>query len=573
MRLLDARTIKLVSENEVTRYAILSHTWDPKEVTFEDISSGINDPEIPGYQKVADACRQTRRDGIHYLWMDTCCIDKRSSSELSEAINSMFKWYQEATLCYAFLQDVDALDVESFKNLSSNLNLTSEQRTRIKETQFARSRWWTRGWTLQELIAPPELIFYDKYFRRIGSKKELVRVISVISGIDEAVLLNQLNLNDVCVATRMSWAAGRKTTRKEDVAYSLLGIFGISMAMLYGEGDKAFIRLQEEIIKTTNDQSIFAWNGFKYENGSLFAPRPLCFEGADRIVPLQHWKNTSEFSLTNAGLDITLQLLKSNENPQKDRDGKFCPRRCWIAPLACRYEMDFSGRIALELEETEEKRIMVLHRRRQKLLVIDAKPETRPKSVMIRLENPNAPTEPGTSLRLQAPRPQLALNKKCVIRWPGYRDFLKGRKCYPPDSWNEKRDVLWVKRGARVMGALQLLILEKSNIVLRVGYEREENNGRVSWGKEWIVLEDIGTGTAFHEYCVGCWERNSHPEKVPKESDSLPVETTCRLEAKISSRNILEEDVFLVEISVKDVPVEKVEIKHTVVAISSVEFT
>jgi hypothetical protein len=124
------------------------------------------------------------------------------------------------------------------------------------------------------------------------------------------------------------------------------------MAMLYGKGNRAFIRLQEEIIKSTSDQSIFAWKGYKYENGSLFAPRPSCFRTADQIVSLQHWKNVSEFSLTNAGLDIALPLLNSNAYPQRDRDGAFYRGRCWIALLACRYEMDFSGCIALELEET-----------------------------------------------------------------------------------------------------------------------------------------------------------------------------------------------------------------------------
>ncbi|OCK72862.1 HET-domain-containing protein, partial [Lepidopterella palustris CBS 459.81] len=262
MRLLDARTMTLEtfrSEYEVPRYAILSHTWDLEEVTFDDLN-GSDPSHLQGYGKIKEACRQTCRDGIHYLWVDTCCIDKRSSAELSETINSMFKWYQAATVCYAYLQDVEDPNIETFKQLSSDLNLTSEQEAQIQQSPFAKSRWWTRGWTLQELIAPSELIFYDKAFGRMGSKEELVRVISLVSGIDEAVLLHKTSLTDVCVATKMSWAAQRKTTRIEDMAYSLLGIFGIYMAMLYGEGDRAFIRLQEEIIKSTNDQSIFAWN-------------------------------------------------------------------------------------------------------------------------------------------------------------------------------------------------------------------------------------------------------------------------------------------------------------------------
>ena len=103
------------------------------------------------------------------------------------------------------------------------------------------------------------------------------------------------------------------------------------------------------------------------------------------------------------------------------------------------------------------------------------------------------------------------------------------------------------------MGVLHLLTLNESDIVLRVGYDREENRGAVSWGKEWIVLEGIETGTAFHEYCVSRRKRNSHPENVRKKWEIRPVGTTSCLEAKISRCNILEEDVFLVEISVKDI--------------------
>lgn len=556
MRLLDARTITLVTfTSEVPRYAILSHTWGLEEVTFDDLN-GSDPSHLHGYEKIKMACWQTCRDGIHYLWIDTCCIDKRSSSELSETINSMFKWYREATVCYAYLQDVEDSNIETFKQLSSNLNLSSEQEARIQQSQFAKSRWWTRGWTLQELIAPRELVFYNKAFRRIGSKEEFVRVINLVSSIDEAVLLHKANLRDVCVATKMSWAAQRKTTRIEDMAYSLLGIFGINMVMLYGEGDRAFTRLQEEIIKSTNDQSIFAWNGYKYQNGSLFAPRPSCFKSTDRIVLLRHWKNTSEFSLTNAGLDIQLPLLKSNANPQKDRDGAFCHRRCWVAPLACRYEMDFSGRIALELEEIEAKGTLVLHPRPQRLFVVDVNAEVAPlrmRSVLIRQEGSSARIGTGAEPAYHYLNSHFVFNKKCVIRWDKYQVFLKGRNCYPPDSWNEKRDVLWVKRGANIMGALHLLTLNGLDLILRVGYEREKNHGAaVSWGKEWIVLENIKTGTALREHCESCREVNSHPKKGYKNQLEF-AGTTTRLQAKISRCKILGEDVFLVEISLSDV--------------------
>ena len=153
-----------------------------------------------------------------------------------------------------------------------------------------------------------------------------------------------------------------------------------------------------------------------------------CFRSTDRIVPLQHWKNALKFSLANAGLNIVLPLLKSNANFQKDRDGAFCHRRCWVAPLACRYKMDFSGRIALELEETEEKRTLVLRPRMQRLFVIRVNAETTPrhmKSVMIRRENPFTQTRTGAYLIYQGLSSQLVFNKKCVIRWPGYQGFLQ----------------------------------------------------------------------------------------------------------------------------------------------------
>ncbi|OCL00759.1 uncharacterized protein K441DRAFT_672387 [Cenococcum geophilum 1.58] len=218
--------------------------------------------------------------------------------------------------------------------------------------------------------------------------------------------------------------------------------------------------------------------------------------------------------------------------------------------------MDFSGRIALELEETEEKGTLVLHPRMQRLFVIKVNAETTPRRtkpvpVIIRRENPFTQTRTRANLRYQGLSPEFVFNKKCIIQWPGYQGFLQGRQCYPPDSWNERRDVLWVKRGAIVMGALHLLTLNGSDTVLRVGYEREEKYGAVSWSKEWIVLENIKTGAAFHEYCVSCREGNSHPKKVRKEWKIRPVGTTSCLEAKISRCNILEEDVFLVEISVK----------------------
>jgi hypothetical protein len=174
---------------------------------------------------------------IDYAWIDTCCIDKTCSAELNEAINSMFKWYEQALMCYAFLSD-----------LAPGAEL---------EEALADCRWFTRGWCLQELLAPNEVIFFDRQWTAVGTRFKLKDLISKITRIDEHVLIDSQRMYELPIARRMSWAARRHTTRVEDQAYCLLGLFEVNMPMLYGEGDRAFLRLQEEVIKRSSDLSIF----------------------------------------------------------------------------------------------------------------------------------------------------------------------------------------------------------------------------------------------------------------------------------------------------------------------------
>ncbi|KAI5981745.1 heterokaryon incompatibility protein-domain-containing protein, partial [Pisolithus albus] len=224
-------------------YAILSHRWWEVEVAEEDEVR-----QRAGYQKIIKSCEQAKKDGYEWLWVDTCCIDKRSSAELSEAINSMYRWYQNARVCYAYLNDV----CESTCPTERDVN------------EFAESNgwpeWFVRGWTLQELIAPQEVQFFNKDWVHIDSKRHLASTLEDITGIPCEVLTGGLAGKRLSVAQIMSWAAERKTTRVEDRAYSLMGLFGVNMPMLYGEGKKAFRRLQLEIIREYCDQSIFAWN-------------------------------------------------------------------------------------------------------------------------------------------------------------------------------------------------------------------------------------------------------------------------------------------------------------------------
>ena len=185
-----------------------------------------------------ETCRLAREQGLSYAWIDTCCIDKSSSAELTEAINSMFNWYKESAICFAFLSDLPAL------------------KSKVLENELRLCRWFTRGWTLQELIAPKSVEFYDQGWQRRGTKQSLQQELSAITGIDLEILEDSNLLSTIPVARRMSWASRRKTSRVEDRAYSLLGLFDVNVPLIYGEGPKAFIRLQEEIMKQNNDLSL-----------------------------------------------------------------------------------------------------------------------------------------------------------------------------------------------------------------------------------------------------------------------------------------------------------------------------
>ena len=326
MRLLNTDTIKLEDfpDEKAVPYAILSHTWGAEEVTFQDLSEPKS-KNMAGYAKITGCCDQARLDGFNYVWIDACCIDKKSSSELSEAINSMFLWYRSAQVCYAYLADV-----------SSGGDHQSEN------SEFAKSRWFTRGWTLQELLAPSKLVFYGKDWMEIGTKSSLQAMISHVTGIIRSVLLDkQLDYlsrgNAISIATKMSWASGRKTTRVEDMAYCLMGIFGVNMPTLYGEGSNAFLRLQRKIIKMSNDHSIFAWRENKYsgytgrERG-LLARSPAEFIDSDMISDDSHFNTPhSSYSMTNIGLAIQLRL-KRWDGPDRDTDRLI---ETYIALLRC----------------------------------------------------------------------------------------------------------------------------------------------------------------------------------------------------------------------------------------------
>ncbi|MCJ1438233.1 hypothetical protein MMC27_007620 [Xylographa pallens] len=302
MRLVHTKTLELVDTEtleSIPAYGILSHRWEEEEVTFQEMQSDEVRRNKKGFQKIKMCCRIANCDKLEYVWVDTCCIDKRSSSELQEAINSMYQWYEEAERCYAYLFDVET-DWKDDQVSSSRA--------------FGESVWFQRGWTLQELVAPHQISFYSHHWRKLGDKHLLQHEISAATGISVDILAGYRRLQDFSVAERMSWASRRITKRIEDRAYSLLGIFDVRMPMLYGEGKKAFLRLQEEIIKQSDDQSLFAWQGTNIMRPGMLALEPEAFEtchGISNKISMSDRrarKRRHPYSVNNRGLSITLYL-------------------------------------------------------------------------------------------------------------------------------------------------------------------------------------------------------------------------------------------------------------------------
>lgn len=222
-------------DKEVPVYAILSHTWGKEEVSFQDFESGKGKSKH-GWKKIQFCAERAAADGLQYFWIDTCGIDKKDAVELATAINSMFSWYQKAVRCYVYLSDV-SLDQPVSKALNG------------WEHHFKRSRWFTRGWTVQELIAPAIVEFFSAEGQRLGSKISLEKMIHGVTGIPAEVLRGDPLFN-FSIDERMSWAKERDTAIEEDRVYCLLGIFDVSMPLIYGEGkEKASRRLQEEVHK------------------------------------------------------------------------------------------------------------------------------------------------------------------------------------------------------------------------------------------------------------------------------------------------------------------------------------
>ncbi|KAF6812049.1 Vegetative incompatibility protein HET-E-1-like protein 13 [Colletotrichum sojae] len=333
MRLIHTPTMQLKEFiGKIPRYAILSHTWGTGEITLQDMQG--NDPWLPSrraFGKIEATCRQAERDGLEYAWVDSCCIDKTSSAELGEAINSMYRWYQQSSVCYAHLEDV--FDTRMYDIRASGSAST-----------FASSRWFGRGWTLQELIAPSKVVFYNAAWRKLAEKRDIVDQLEGITGIDEFVLKGG-SPQRVSVGRRMSWAAGRKTTRDEDVAYSLLGIFDVNMPLLYGERTNAFTRLQEQILQQSDDHTLFAWRASK-QSAAEEPLRGLFARSPDEFANFRDWSYHSFRGETSPRSDNILQVWPRSPVDVSKRGIHFVSRTKPVDPRGIFDKAIFRGHAA-----------------------------------------------------------------------------------------------------------------------------------------------------------------------------------------------------------------------------------
>ncbi|CAF9911505.1 MAG: hypothetical protein ALECFALPRED_007343 [Alectoria fallacina] len=323
MRLLNTRTLQFQEffDSQIPKYAILSHRWGNEEVTFQEFRKGKKQHH-EGYVKIEQCSVLAGSRGFQWVWIDTCCIDKKSSAELSEAINSMYRWYQGAGECYAYLSDVtwDSRDIEGSKKV------------------FGQSLWFTRGWTLQELLAPDQVIFFDNKWNSFGTKQDLRTKISAVTGIEANYVISippKYFSNAPCVAKKMSWLSRRVTSRAEDMAYCMLGLFDVNMPLLYGEGGKkAFLRLQLEIIRKSDDESIFAWTSNRNSSGMLaFHPSDFANSG-DITICGSSGKKRFPYFMTNQGLEFQVPVRKYTKRKASDNHSLLPERvslalNCW----------------------------------------------------------------------------------------------------------------------------------------------------------------------------------------------------------------------------------------------------
>ncbi|KAI1101937.1 heterokaryon incompatibility protein-domain-containing protein [Jackrogersella minutella] len=242
MRLLNVKTMRVESFptrqiSAIPDYVILSHRWqDEEEVSFHDIQGELEKIQHKkGYQKILKCCEIASSTGFEYVWIDTCCINKSDENELTHTLAAMFRYYRDSQACYTYLADVSG-DDNPFDEGS----------------EFRRSKWFTRGWTLQELVAPLYVTFFDRDWNEIGTKSNLRTVIADVTGISPQVLAMNYG-GAISIAQRQAWAKDRQTKEIEDQAYSMMGLLGVKIPVKYGEGEAAFRKIKDEIERLKNN--------------------------------------------------------------------------------------------------------------------------------------------------------------------------------------------------------------------------------------------------------------------------------------------------------------------------------
>jgi hypothetical protein len=272
--------------------------WEMLEV-MQKICACMSDEAryANGFVKLVMFCKAALQNQCHFVWLDTGCINKQSSAELEESIRSMFSWYRNSRICVVHLAET------------------------IAPHSMAEEPWFTRGWTLQELLAPKAIKFFSKSWSCLTRKpndkisdselgRPLWKIISDITQIPVDQLLNfEPGINSV--RERMVWVSKRETTRVEDMAYCLIGIFNVPLSIAYGEGSMAFHRLQVELVQRSHDRGLFVWNGpnsSQSQLSSMFAARPAAFASKSLLTEGEEVTADPTYVLTNYGLRIMLSI-------------------------------------------------------------------------------------------------------------------------------------------------------------------------------------------------------------------------------------------------------------------------
>ncbi|KAL6859786.1 hypothetical protein ACO1O0_003810 [Amphichorda felina] len=435
MRLINVYTLELeYFHADPPPFAILSHSWGAEEVTLQDVLSQPRDRlnGLEGWRKVVGFCAAMHghqdsllaRGPVSYAWVDTCCIDKTSSAELSEAINCMFRWYRSAAACFVLLTDVTAggdgpeskTDYHLPRAVVGAAGGPGGAGAAVVGDEFEASRWFTRGWTLQELLAPREVYFFDRNWELLGDKMSLAERIARRTRIDLDVVLTGW-WEDTSVAQRMSWAADRQTTRREDVAYCLMGIFDVNMPLLYGEGDKAFIRLQEEILKESGDHSILAWDASDKDEAvttiGALATHPSQFRRAATVEALQ---SDGSLTISPRGIQSNMPVIS-----QKGNKGLVS-----VALLDCRYANDLSSRVGILVRKVANTGAMAQYER------------TRSAPISVPLRQPIGNTPPAIHLvkRDRTGAGASRALRRCWLRFGAAAEGLEPVLAIPEEHWH-----------------------------------------------------------------------------------------------------------------------------------------